>query len=116
MPQNIGITAATFFDCIGQDVQTVESSLLVDRLGQLDHSSSLPNECKRGRAGGFFRPLSGFGTSCICCARLKAASGWLNRRQQAAIEYLRTENQVLKEKLGKNRILLDDDQRRHASP
>ena len=27
------------------------------------------------------------------------------------IEYLRTENSVLKEKLGKKRILLDDDQR-----
>lgn|SRR5262245_40056987 len=38
-------------------------------------------------------------------------AGWVNRRQQAVIEYLRTEKQVLKEKLGKRRILLDDDQR-----
>jgi len=36
-------------------------------------------------------------------------------RQQAVIEYLRTENQVLKEKLGKKRILLDDDQRRRLA-
>ena len=37
-------------------------------------------------------------------------AGWINR-QQEVIEYLRTENAVLKEKLGKNRILLTDDQR-----
>ena len=38
-------------------------------------------------------------------------AGWVNRQQQDVIEYLRTENQVLKEKLGKKRILLSDDQR-----
>ncbi len=36
----------------------------------------------------------------------------MNRQQQEVIEYLRTENQVYKEKFGKKRILLDDDQRR----
>ena len=30
-------------------------------------------------------------------------AGWLNREQQQVIEYLVTENQVLKEKLGKKR-------------
>jgi hypothetical protein len=39
-------------------------------------------------------------------------AGWATRQQQEVIEYLLTENQVLKEKLGKNRILLNDDQRR----
>ena len=39
-------------------------------------------------------------------------AGWINRDQQDAIEYLLTENQVLREKLGKRRILLNDDQRR----
>ena len=39
-------------------------------------------------------------------------AGWVNRQQQEAIEYLRTENQVLRDKLGKKRILLNDDQRR----
>ena len=39
-------------------------------------------------------------------------AGWANREQQEVIEYLRTENQVLREKLGKKRILLNDDQRR----
>jgi hypothetical protein len=29
-------------------------------------------------------------------------AGWINQRQQNAIEYLRTENQILKRKLGKN--------------
>ena len=38
--------------------------------------------------------------------------GWINSRQQDAIEYLLTENRVLREKLGKKRILLNDDQRR----
>ena len=37
-------------------------------------------------------------------------AGWINHRQQNAVDYLRTENQILKEKLGKKRILLDDDQ------
>ena len=40
-----------------------------------------------------------------------ALAGLVNRQQQELIEYLRTENQVLKEKLGKKRILLTDDQR-----
>ena len=42
-------------------------------------------------------------------------SSWVNRQQQEAIEYLRTENQVLKEKLGSKRILLTDDQRRRLA-
>ncbi len=37
-------------------------------------------------------------------------AGWINHQQQQVIDYLRTENQVLTEKLGKKRILLDDDQ------
>lgn len=36
----------------------------------------------------------------------------INREQLQVIEYLRTENDVLKEKLSKKRILLNDDQRR----
>ena len=31
-------------------------------------------------------------------------AGWVNRQQQQVIEYLRMENQVLREKLGKRRI------------
>jgi transposase InsO family protein len=42
-------------------------------------------------------------------------AGWINRQQQDVIEYLRTENQVLKEKFGKKRILLSDDQRRRLA-
>ena len=42
-------------------------------------------------------------------------AGWINHQQQQVIEYLRTENQVLKEKLGKKRILLSDDQRRRLA-
>ena len=42
-------------------------------------------------------------------------AGWINRDQQDAIEYLLTENQVLREKLGKGRILLNDDQRRRLA-
>jgi hypothetical protein len=34
-------------------------------------------------------------------------AGWINSRQQGAIDYLLTENRVLREKLGKNRILLN---------
>ena len=39
-------------------------------------------------------------------------AGWMSRQQQEVIEYLRTENQVLRERLGKKRILLSNDQRR----
>jgi hypothetical protein len=35
-------------------------------------------------------------------------AGWINRRQQDAIDYLLTENQVLREKVGKKRMLLND--------
>ncbi len=42
-------------------------------------------------------------------------AGWMSRQQQQVIEYLRTENQVLKEKLGKKRVLLTDDQRRRLA-
>ena len=42
-------------------------------------------------------------------------AGWIHRQQQEVIEYLRTENQVLKEKLGPKRILLNDDQRRRLA-
>ncbi len=42
-------------------------------------------------------------------------ASWINRQQQEVIVYLRTENAVLKEKLGKKRILLSDDQRRRLA-
>jgi putative transposase len=42
-------------------------------------------------------------------------TGWVNRRQQEVVEYLRTENQVLKESFGERRILLNDDQRRRLA-
>ena len=42
-------------------------------------------------------------------------ASWVNREQQEVIEYLRTENVVLKEKLGKKRILLTDDLRRRLA-
>jgi putative transposase len=46
---------------------------------------------------------------------LLGLSSLVNRHQQHTIEYLITENQVLKEKLGKKRILLNDDQRRRLA-
>jgi hypothetical protein len=42
-------------------------------------------------------------------------AGWVNRKQQETIDYLRTENQVLKETHGEKRILLNDDQRRRLA-
>ena len=38
--------------------------------------------------------------------------GWIHRQQQSVIEYLITENKILRETHGKKRILLTDDQRR----
>ena len=46
---------------------------------------------------------------------LLVVAGWMNRQQKNAIEYLRTENSVLRENLGKKRILLNDDQRRRLA-
>jgi len=42
-------------------------------------------------------------------------ASWVNRHQQDTIDYLRAENQILREKLGKHRILLNDDQRRRLA-
>ena len=42
-------------------------------------------------------------------------AGWMNRQQQELIDYLLTENRVLKEKLGRKRILLSDDQSRRLA-
>ena len=35
--------------------------------------------------------------------------GWMNRRQQDVIEYLREENRVLREQLGERRLRFTDD-------
>ena len=42
-------------------------------------------------------------------------AGWIHRQQQEAIDYLRTENRVLRETHGPKRILLNDDQRRRLA-
>ncbi len=42
-------------------------------------------------------------------------AGYAHREQQPVIDYLRTENAVLREKLGRRRIRLNDDQRRRLA-
>ncbi|OHB54173.1 MAG: hypothetical protein A2Y12_16995 [Planctomycetes bacterium GWF2_42_9] len=42
---------------------------------------------------------------------LTMLAGWINQQQQDVIEYLKTENAILKEKIGKKRIILSDEQR-----
>jgi putative transposase len=42
-------------------------------------------------------------------------AGWLNRQQQAIIDFQQTEIQILWERLGKKRIRLSDDQRRRLA-
>jgi putative transposase len=44
-----------------------------------------------------------------------AVAGWLRRHQEAAIEYLREENRVLREQLGGRRLRFSDDQRRRLA-
>ena len=46
---------------------------------------------------------------------LLGLSSLVNRHQQHKIEYLIAENQILREKLGKKRILLNDDERRRLA-
>ena len=44
-----------------------------------------------------------------------ALAGWMNQKQQHAIEYLREENRVLREQLGTRRLRFTDDQRRRLA-
>ena len=44
-----------------------------------------------------------------------ALAGWISRQQDAVIEYLREENRVLKQQLGRRRLRLTDDQRRRLA-
>jgi putative transposase len=44
-----------------------------------------------------------------------ALAGWINRQQDAVIEYLHEENRVLKQQLGTTRLRLSDDQRRRLA-
>lgn len=46
---------------------------------------------------------------------LIAMAGWMNQRQQDVIEYLREENRVLREQLGKRRLRFNDEQRRRIA-
>jgi len=46
---------------------------------------------------------------------LLAMAGWINRHQQAAIDYLREENRILLEQLGHRRIRFTDEQRRRLA-
>jgi putative transposase len=42
-------------------------------------------------------------------------AGWVNRSQQSLIDYLKTENEIYREQLGKKRIRFTDDQRRRLA-
>src|SRR3954447_16816562 len=44
-----------------------------------------------------------------------AVAGWMNEKQQHAIDYLREENRVLREQLGTRRLRFTDDQRRRLA-
>ena len=44
-----------------------------------------------------------------------ALAGWLNQQQHDIIDYLREENRVLREQLGKKRLRLNDQQRRRLA-
>lgn len=46
---------------------------------------------------------------------LISLAGWLNQRQQEAIDYLQEENRVLREQLGGKRLCFNDDQRRRLA-
>jgi transposase InsO family protein len=46
---------------------------------------------------------------------LAALAGWINRHQQAAIDYLREENRILLQQLGQRRIRFSDEQRRRLA-
>jgi putative transposase len=49
------------------------------------------------------------------CLLLGILAGWINRQQQAVIEYQRTENEILKRQLEGRRLRLTDDERRRLA-
>jgi len=51
----------------------------------------------------------------IHSSTLATLPGWMHRQQQEVIDYLLTENRVLREFHGNKRILLTDDQRRRLA-
>ena len=42
-------------------------------------------------------------------------AGWLNRHQQSVVDYLKAENRLLREKLGKRRIRFTDSERKRLA-
>ncbi len=44
-----------------------------------------------------------------------AFAGWMGRQQDAVIEYLREENRVLRQQLGRRKLRLTDEQRRRLA-
>jgi len=44
-----------------------------------------------------------------------AMAGWITRQHEAAVEYLREENRILKQQLGRRRLRLTDAQRRRLA-
>lgn len=42
-------------------------------------------------------------------------AGWMSRHQHQVIDYLKEENRILREKIGKKRVRLNDDQRRRLA-
>ena len=46
---------------------------------------------------------------------LIALSGWMNQQQLQLIDYLREENRVLREQMGKKRLRFNDDQPRRLT-
>src|SRR5207244_12327350 len=50
-----------------------------------------------------------------CSFLIVSIAGWMNRHQQAVIEYLMEENRVLREQIGRRRMRFDDDQRRRLA-
>ena len=47
--------------------------------------------------------------------RSHPVAGWMNQKQQYAIDYLREEHRVLREQLGSRRLRFTDDQRRRLA-
>jgi hypothetical protein len=61
------------------------------------------------------RQASANGSAAASARPLLLFSGWINRQQQAVIEYLREENRVLRAAYGPQRVRLTDDQRRRLA-
>jgi hypothetical protein len=79
----------------------------------LEHSAQSTSVLNKGSASGTLSAMDPLPLPLAFFCLL--FSGWVNRQQQAVIDYLLEENRVLRAAHGRRRLQLTDDQRRRLA-